>query len=208
MDGSSYKPETPLEGEIIEALKKIRNTEGRKQPTFVRIQLQFPKANRAFKKVKKVFRDLDLDQDESLSLQEINEAVKTLGGTATEKELKDLFDTADADGGGDLDFKEFVVFLCVCSLLGHLKEDDCNLNTAFDCVVNAFSVFDTPNHGIIVLSELDDAMNGAGIDVMAERMKEMDNDGDGYVTFPEFLLAFMCWVGSDDDSDDDSDEDE
>jgi len=42
-----------------------------------------------------------------------------------------------------------------------------------------------------------------GKDVMVARMKEMDKDGDGYVTFPEFLIAFMSWVGSDDDSDED-----
>jgi len=201
---SEYKPETPLEGEIIEALKKIISKEGRKQPTFLRIQLQFPKANKAFEKVKKVFRDLDLDSDNSLSLEEINEAVKTLGGTATEEEVKALFETADADGSGDIDFKEFVLFICVCSLLGHLKEDDSNLNTAFICVVDAFSVFDVNNDGVIMFAELDEAMDGtAGKDVMVARMKEMDKDGDGYVTFPEFLIAFMSWVGSDDDSDED-----
>jgi hypothetical protein len=34
-----------------------------------------------------------------------------------------------------------------------------------------------------------------------ERYAELDWDGDGSVTFKEFLFAFMSWVGLDDDED-------
>jgi len=206
MISSDYRPETKLEEEMVKAIKLITTKEGRKQPSFVRIQLQFPKANRAFQTIKKVFHDLDIDNDNTLSFPEINEAVKSLGGTMTEEEKKALFETADADGSKGLDFKEFVVFLCIFSLVGKMdaktEKDDCNINIAFMCAVDAFSVFDVSNSSIIVFSELNDAMDKtAGKDVMLARMQEMDKDGDGYVTFPEFLFAFMSWVGSGDDDD-------
>jgi len=207
MISSAYKPETPLEEEMVKAIKMITTIEGRKQPSFVRIQLQFPKAHRAFQTIKKVFQNIDIDNDNTLSLPEINKAVKVLGGTTTEEEVKVLFETADADGSKCLDFKEFVVFLCIFSLVGKIdgssEKDDCNINTAFMCAVDAFSVFDVNNSSIIVFSELREKMDKtAGKDVMLARMQEMDKDGDGYVTFPEFLFAFMSWVGSDDDDDD------
>jgi len=193
---------TQLEKEMAKALLAITTKEGREQPKFVNIILKFPKANKAFEKMKAVFQSLDINDDGTLSLIEIIEAVKKLGGNTTADELKELFDTADADGSGALDFKEFVVFLCVCSLLGKLDKN-CLLTAAFMCAVDAFAVFDVKKTGTIIFSELDDALDGRGShDIMLARMKEMDVDGDGSVSFPEFLIAFMDWVGTDDDDDD------
>lgn len=33
-----------------------------------------------------------------------------------------------------------------------------------------------------------------------ERFDELDWDGDGFITFKEFLFAFESWVGFDDDA--------
>jgi len=200
------QPPTPLEKEMAKALLAITTKEGRVQPSFVKVTFQFSKAHKAFERMKYVFQSLDIDDDGSLSLIEIIQAVTQLGGDATAAELKELFETADADGSGALDFKEFVVFLCVCSLLGKMDKS-CNLNVAFMCAVDAFSVFDIKKTGTIVFSELNEALQGRGSqDIMLARMKEMDADGDGSVIFPEFLIAFMGWVGVDDDEDDDEDE--
>jgi len=196
------QPPTPLEKEMAKALLAITTKEGRVQPSFVKVTFQFSKAHKAFERMKYVFQSLDIDDDGSLSLIEIIQAVTQLGGDATAAELKSLFHTADADGSGALDFKEFVVFLCVCSLLGKLAKS-CLLTVAFTCAVDAFAVFDVKKTGTIIFSELDDALDGRGShDIMLARMKEMDVDGDGSVSFPEFLIAFMDWVGTDDDDDD------
>ena len=40
-------------------------------------------------------------------------------------------------------------------------------------------------------------------ETLVARMAEMDKDGNGYVTYPEFLMAFCDWVGVEDEDDDD-----
>lgn len=200
---NDYVPETPLEHKMAEALKVITSAEGRKKPKFAKVQLQFPKAADAFKEMKDTFNKYDADKGGTIDLEEITEALKQLGATSKPEEINDLFETADAGGNKSLSFQEFVVFLCVSSLLGHLSGMD-DLDAAFRCAVDAFDVFDVKNQGVIVFSELQTALNDGVIatpDILLARMEEMDKDGNGYVIFPEFLIAFMDWVGVEDDDD-------
>mmetsp|Transcript_20334 Transcript_20334/g.28299 ORF Transcript_20334/g.28299 Transcript_20334/m.28299 type:complete len:222 (+) Transcript_20334:170-835(+) len=203
INSKDYQPETPLEHKMAEALKSITQKEGRKRPKFAKIQLQFPKAAEAFGKIKKIFKEADDNKNGLISLDEIENSLTKLGGTASPDEVKNLFDIADADSSKTLDFKEFIVFLCVCSLLGMLS-DEHHLESAFKVAVDAFDIFDSNHSGVIVFSEMshsldDDAM--ASPDILLARMQEMDQDGNGYVIFPEFLVAFMDWVGMDDEED-------
>mmetsp|Transcript_24782 Transcript_24782/g.36680 ORF Transcript_24782/g.36680 Transcript_24782/m.36680 type:complete len:213 (+) Transcript_24782:87-725(+) len=199
-----YVPATPLEKQIAEAIKGIISQEGRKTPKMAKIQLQFPKAAAAFKSMKNAFNKYDADKGGTIDLEEITNALKDLGDSKlfNAEEVRGLFDIADAEHSKSLTFTEFVVFLCLSSLLGHLS-DMTDINAAFLCAVDAFDVFDVKNKGVIVFSELKDAFSGSDTTpgILMDRMKELDNDGNGFVTFPEFLVAFMDWVGIDDDDD-------
>lgn len=58
------------------------------------------------------------------------------------------------------------------------------------------------NQGVIVLSEVRATLKDVGTpDTLVARMSEMDKDGNGYVIFPEFLMAFCDWVGVDEEDD-------
>mmetsp|Transcript_10942 Transcript_10942/g.16831 ORF Transcript_10942/g.16831 Transcript_10942/m.16831 type:complete len:213 (+) Transcript_10942:182-820(+) len=203
---SEYTPETPLERKIAEALKAITLEEGRKKPKLAKIQLQFPKAAAAFKAMKGAFEKYDVDKDGTIDLEEITNALKDLGDSDSfaEEEVRGLFDIADSEGSQSLTFPAFVVFLCLSSLLGHLTEMK-QINAAFRCAVDAFEIFDHKNSSVIVFSELQDTFSDGSVatpDILMARMEELDKDGNGYVTFPEFLEAFMDWVGVDDDDED------
>lgn len=58
------------------------------------------------------------------------------------------------------------------------------------------------NQGVIVLSEVQATLQDVGTpDTLVARMAELDKDGNGYVIFPEFLMAFCDWVGVDEEED-------
>lgn len=199
-----YVPESQLEQKIAEAIQGIISEEGRKKPKLARVQLQFPKAAASFKAMKNAFDKYDADKDGTIDLEEITNALKDLGDSFHAEEVHGLFDiAADAEGSKSLTFPGFVVFLCLSSLLGHLSDSMEEINAAFRCAVDAFDVFDVKNKGVIVFSELNEAFSaGSTPDILMARMEELDKDGNGFVIFPEFLVAFMDWVGVDEDDDD------
>jgi len=54
--------------------------------------------------------------------------------------------------------------------------------------------------GVITHAEMMHFMKDMGQEsVASERMAELDPDGDGYITFIEFLAAFQEWVGIEED---------
>ena len=126
-----------------------------------------------------------------------------MGADVSDDEVKAIFAAADDDGNAKLSFQEFLVFLCVGYLLKKLPEVE-GFATAFATAVDAFDVFDVGNQGVIVLSEVRATLKEVGTpDTLVARMAEMDKDGNGYVIFPEFLMAFCDWVGVDDEEDED-----
>ncbi|POM81099.1 Hypothetical protein PHPALM_978 [Phytophthora palmivora] len=89
---------------------------------------------------------------------------------------------------------------------------------ALDLMVTAYLLFDNDASGTIQTSEVLEQMrqnttgpnsprrlervSSSGISSKAirdERIKELDFDNDGTITFQEFVLTFQRWVGSDDD---------
>jgi len=137
-----------------------------------------------------------------------------MGADVSDDEVKEIFAAADDDGNAKLSFQEFLVFLCVGYLLKKIPEVEALVEshrgvfrTAFETAVDAFDVFDFGNQGVIVLSEVRSTLTttttSVSSDTLMARMAEMDKDGNGYVTFPQFLMAFCDWVGGGDDEDDD-----
>lgn len=85
---------------------------------------------------------------------------------------------------------------------------------ALELMVNAYMLFDDDASGTIQVNEVRNIMRkhnstasklqrkSSGMNskaIQVERIKEMDADQDGTITFQEFVLTFQKWVSSDDD---------
>merc|ERR1712228_424733 len=88
-----------------------------------------------------------------------------------------IVDIANLDGDDNIDFKEFLV----------AKE--------------AFSYIDEDGSGEIDFDELKQAFSSMKYndDLIEQRFKELDFDGDKNIEFPEFVWGITAWVGMDDD---------
>lgn len=87
-----------------------------------------------------------------------------------------------------------------------------------ELMVTAYLLFDDDASGTIQVNEVRNIMRkhnsstsklqrkASGMNskaIQGERMKELDVDQDGTITFQEFVLTFQKWVSSDDDDDGD-----
>lgn len=94
---------------------------------------------------------------------------------------------------------------------------------ALELMVNAYLLFDDDASGTIQVNEVRNIMRkhnssaaklqrkASGMtskSIQIERIKELDVDQDGTITFQEFVLTFQKWVSSGDDDEDDGEGDD
>lgn len=124
---------------------------------------------------KRVFDLLDKDKDGIISSSELEEALRTMGLSHTQLQLKKLVDSVDS---GTLDFAEFeslVTREVAQSSLSFAKK--------------YFEMYDTDKDGIITVKELQDSLRAAGYsdehikDATEDLLDFADFDNDKKVSF-------------------------
>ena len=83
-----------------------------------------------------------------------------------------------------------------------------SVQEAMDVVIQSFHMFDTSRLGFLYQQEIRDGLTsergeGRGGAFFRDRLSEMELDGDGVITFVEYLYAFEDWVGLEDSEDED-----
>ena len=131
------------------------------------------------KDIRESFSLYDRDGNGSISLLELREVLRNLGEKVTDDEINQIIRMADQDGDGEIDYDEFVALRR--KLKGDEKED---LRKAFD-------VFDQDGNGSISQVELKIVLDKIGIEMseteLKRTMSEADTDGDGEISFTEFV---------------------
>ncbi len=123
----------------------------------------------------------------------------------TPQEIERIANSSNLDGDEKIDFREFLI----ASAMGCFLHESASENNApdflvvkkgFQVVQNAFSLIDKDGSGEIDFEELKRAFlcMKADDEMMLERLKELDFNGDKSIEFPEFLYGLCAWVGLDD----------
>ena len=129
------------------------------------------------KKMKEVFTALDKDSDGKLSPEEIQEAMKAYTGPGNFKEILEI---VDVDQNGFVDYSEW---------LTAAMDREIYINR--DRLADAFAAFDTDKCGKITIDDLK-IMVGTEFQEFDETVWKMmiaeaDTDGDGAISFEEFI---------------------
>ncbi|KAH6664159.1 EF-hand protein [Halenospora varia] len=131
---------------------------------------------------KEAFSLFDKDGNGEITAKELGTVMKSLGLNASDSELQDMINEADADNDGTIDFPEFLTLMALKTKETDFEEE----------MREAFKVFDHDNSGSISITELrhvmvsiDNTLTDSQID---EMMKEADLDGDGTIDYKEFVL--------------------
>lgn len=134
-----------------------------------------------------LFMSVDTDNSGSLTMEEMNEALLQLKvADDVRLEMVRLMSEIDVDRSGSINYTEFIA--ATISKQEYLKEEVCKA---------AFHVFDVDGDGVISKRDLvtllssghDDNEGYAGINVeeVNDIMKEVDANGDGQMSFEEFM---------------------
>lgn len=142
-------------------------------------------------KIDDVFRAMDVTRDGKLSKMEVKAGFFQVFGTfLSDQELDDMFSRVDCDGTGVIEYSEFVT--------ASLGETDL---LSKDRLKKAFQLFDKDNSGSITISELREIFSffqtaGADMDeaYIDKVIAQVDNDGDGDVSFDEFCEMMTTGV--------------
>merc|ERR1712032_38622 len=107
--------------------------------------------------------------------------MRSLGRKPTLEELKAMIAEVDDDNSGEIEFPEFLKLMA-----SKLQETD-----SVEEMREAFMVFDRDKSGSVSSSELKHVMCNLGEQVTNEEVEEMikeaDADGDGELSFDDFL---------------------
>ena len=159
------------------------------------------------------------DHNKQIDFDELDHVLKEIGCEAVPaQEVKELFQESDLEGTGGLKYREFVLCMCLGTLLDPplVKADHELAKTVrepMSIMVRAFLLFDDDASGFLDRKECEAAMdaNADGGHAHAKahkhsaefftkgRWDELDWDHDGTITFKEFFFAMETWAGIEDD---------
>lgn len=176
------------------------------------ILMKFATIEPAFLRMKQMFKEFDKSGDGALQRNEIEACLPKLGVEASDELLDDIFKLSDIDASHELDFHEFVIVVALTTLLnlrktsGEAPEGQGEIDKAINIVADAFAFFDKDADGSITRNEVENALGegsthggGSHHRLAIQRFQELDWDGDGTITFLEFLVSFVDWVVEDDE---------
>ena len=136
----------------------------------------------------KVFHILDVDQDGSLSRDEIINGFKSFYKTTAPTFVDKIFKQIDQENTGSIDYSDFVA-----AVIDHkIVLSKTNLEIAF-------KLLDSDNSGGISIKELKDAF-GAELALLDDTfwnnlLKEADKNGDNEIEFQEFVRIMVSCKG-------------
>jgi calmodulin len=129
---------------------------------------------------KEAFALYDKDKDGRINTKELGAFMRSIGQNPTEQELQDIINEVDADGDGDIGFREFVTPMN--TKMKNFEDGD--------EVSEMFRLFDKGGNGFITATELRHIMTNRGDKLtdkeVDEMIREADIKGDGQIDYDEF----------------------
>ncbi|PAA63157.1 hypothetical protein BOX15_Mlig007769g1 [Macrostomum lignano] len=173
--------------------KEQQQQHGGKDPTATSREAEVPEdvdltealADEEIAECVRTFNTFDYDNDGRISMKELGNILRCLGYGCSRAELKEMFAGIDKNGNGFIDLQEFLGLVGL-GQLRHRQQTDRQL-------AKAFRVFDADRDGFIGPAELRAALRRllkpAEVTdrLMDDMIRGADRDGDGRVSFAEFV---------------------
>lgn len=199
--------------------------------SLTKVALSFNAMLKSFEAIRVVFTRVDADSNGTIEYEEFLAACAELRveGEKSAGLLRDVYETADVNRDGHVDFREFVMALTLAFLIAaaervengeevvsrpnEKKETEAEFLThrCLDEVLEAWLLFDDAGEGFIHKKNVTSALAsfadgargdhnaGASSKLISARFSEMNWDETDTISFQEFLYAVEGWCGLEDD---------
>ena len=158
-------------------------------PTSFDVVSKFRAVHKTTKDVQNAFKKFDIDGDGSIDRSEMTKALTSGGQSFTQQEIDALFNAADVNRDGTVDYEEFITLMCpsAATIVHKFRSQ----YKSIDDVRAAFKRFDANGDGALSKNELSAALKSSGhsySDVEVDAIFSLgDVDGDGEVSLQEFV---------------------
>ena len=133
--------------------------------------------------IKEAFDIFDVDRSGAISVQELLNAMRSLGFDTKNPAIFQMIADMDEDGNGEIEFEEFLDMMTARISDRNTKED----------LERVFKLFDDKRTGEISVENLRRVAKELGEDIPEEELREIilraDLDGDGKLTFDDFYAV-------------------
>jgi calcium-dependent protein kinase len=173
--------DAPLESTHFENLKNFRAQNKLMKAALHIIAQQMPDSEVA--NLKNIFTSIDKNGDGQLTVAELMDGIQKSGMNSDKLgvDIKEIINNIDSNASGVIDYTEFVA--ATLEKKKYMREDR---------LWSAFRVFDIDGNGTISREELRKILLGGNVDVEGDKslddvIREVDTDGDGEISFDEFV---------------------
>ncbi|CAH9134537.1 unnamed protein product [Cuscuta epithymum] len=122
-----------------------------------------------------------------VNTEELEKAMRSLGQSLTEAEVKEMINKVDKNGSGTVDIAEYRALICK-----RLKDKDKEAEAELE---EAFKVFDKDGSGHISAAEIREVMPKLNVKLSNKEVDEMiekaDIDKNGFINYEEFVKILM-----------------
>ncbi|KAF2581147.1 hypothetical protein F2Q68_00003596 [Brassica cretica] len=150
--------------------------------------------------MKKEFRSCDIDQNGFITASELRYVLTKDGGDYTDEDVCKAIETYDVDGDGRISYDEYVK---MCDSIEKQAAGVDKLVTSVTLpeekmqeMKATFMLFDVGNNGFITAADFQLSAKNYGEKLTEEEaynlLRNLDADGDGRVSFDEFVKRFMA----------------
>ena len=178
-------PAAPLDRSVIDSMYRFNARNRLRREALKLVASTLSAAD--VQKLRQQFLEMDTDTDLKVSVGELQAALKKIGMAATAEQVSAMVARLDTDSDGVIDLEEFLVATTEMQMLAHQNS-----------VYWAFKQYDADGDGQITVDELRAAFarlgEGTARDEEAkleEYIAEADLDGDGKVSYEEFLAMLV-----------------
>lgn len=127
-----------------------------------------------------VFDFVDVDKGGTISIDELQQLMTTLGLQPSQEELKAMMDDIDMDGNGEIDFDEFVTAMS-------RKEEKEHTPAQIKAAFKLFEKQGAPS-GCVSMRDLETALaTKLSLFEAQELLAQVDPDEDGMINYVDFV---------------------
>ncbi|CAE6960474.1 CPK2, partial [Symbiodinium sp. KB8] len=174
LDKNAELPKGKVAKDLCKHLRKFNEGSRMKKVALTLIAQQLKDED--LEQLRTTFLLLDKNKDGTLTIEEIQNGIKD-SAIEIPADLIEIMKNLDTDGSGNIDYTEFIA--ATLNQKQYLKRD---------VLWSAFRVFDKDGDGTITKQELGSILKEqADGEVIMNMVQEVDLDGDGQISFDEFV---------------------
>lgn len=130
---------------------------------------------------KKIFGEFDRNNDGTISILELGEALRLIGCKPKDSELNQIIKEFDEDNSGFIEFQEFLHIVSINISESNTEEE----------LLEALKILDRDQDGMIACSDLMLLMTTVGERLSEEEaeeiIKEIDPKGEGFIKYADLM---------------------